>query len=48
MKITKFAAEKFTKLAEIAAKSAAGTASLNSSCQPKEPKNIRECLAKKK
>lgn len=47
MKTSKFLAEKLTKLAEIAAKSAAGSASWCNVHQPKEPANIMEKLSKK-
>lgn len=47
MKTVKMMADKFTKLAEIAAKSAAGSASWCNVHQPKEPANIMEKLSKK-
>lgn len=47
MKMTKVVAKTFSKVAENAAKKAAGTASWCATCQPKEPANIRERLAKK-
>lgn len=47
MKMTKLAAKAFSKVAANAAKTAAGTASWCGTCQPKEPANIRERLAKK-
>lgn len=47
MKMVKLAAKTFSKVVANAAKTASGTASWVGTCQPKEPANIRERLAKK-
>ena len=46
MKVVKTEADKFTKLAEVAAKHAASSASWCNYCQPKEPANLKKLLKK--
>lgn len=46
MKMTKRAADMLASVARKAAKEAAGTASWNGSCQPKEPANLKEFFKK--
>lgn len=48
MKLTNFIADFIAKVALIAAKEASGTASWYGSCQPKEPKNIKEYIKNNK
>lgn len=46
MKLKKMIAKSVAKLALIAAKEASGTASWYGSCQPKEPKNLKDYIKK--
>lgn len=47
MKFKKIIGKSVAKIALIAAKEASGTASWYGSCQPKEPRNLREYFIKK-
>lgn len=47
MKLSKMVANAISKIAFVAVREAAGAASWSGTCQPKEPKNLKEMLKRK-